>query len=85
VEALRAADAVGRRSEAALAQAILARVALARGDPKEARRLLEAPLRDLRTPLALCARARQAVASVAETLRIPIPTVVPTRPTTASP
>jgi DNA-binding SARP family transcriptional activator len=83
-EALRAADAVGRRSEAALAQAILARVALARGDAAEARRHLEGPLADFSAPHAVSARARSAVAGVAELLRIRIPTLIPTRGTTAT-
>jgi DNA-binding SARP family transcriptional activator/tetratricopeptide (TPR) repeat protein len=84
-EAYRAADAVGRRSESALARAILARLALARGDTAEARGMLEGPLQDLAAPHSVSLRARRAVAEVAEALRIPIPTPIPTRRTTASP
>jgi DNA-binding SARP family transcriptional activator len=58
-EALRAAALVKRLSQAALARAVLGRVALLRGDPAGARRYLEAVQPDLARPTALSRRALQ--------------------------
>jgi DNA-binding SARP family transcriptional activator len=60
-EAVSAADAVHRPSQASLARAVLSLAALADGDPPRARRALEQPLRDLALPARLSARARAAV------------------------
>jgi hypothetical protein len=57
-EALRAAETVSRRSQAAIARAILARVALARGDAAAA----QAHIDDLPSEAGLSARARAALA-----------------------
>jgi tetratricopeptide (TPR) repeat protein len=61
-EAVRAAEAVGQRSEAAVARSLLARIACDEGDPKGARTLLDASLSDMALPLVLSARGRSAVA-----------------------
>ena len=70
-EALAAADAVGQRSEAAVARSLLARLALERGDRAEAAAQLAACAQDLEAPLALSARARAAISSVALLLDAP--------------
>jgi DNA-binding SARP family transcriptional activator len=67
-EALQAAEAVGRRSEAALARALLARAALEAGEEERARALLEALAPDLALPRALSARVRAAVTLIARRL-----------------
>jgi DNA-binding SARP family transcriptional activator len=64
-EGLRAAELVDRRSQIALARAILARVALADGDADAATRHLEAASADLERPLGVSARARAALAQAA--------------------
>jgi DNA-binding SARP family transcriptional activator len=85
VEALTAAEAVGRRSEAALARAILMRVACLRGDRDAGRAHLAALRADLEARGVLSARARQAVSAAAaalgESIPTPAPTVTPTVPT----
>ncbi|MGO9839005.1 MAG: ATP-binding protein [Polyangiaceae bacterium] len=71
-EGLRAAEAVGRRSQVALARSVLARVALAEGDPAEAARHVEAVGAEAEGRFALSARARdevvQARASIEQAL-----------------
>jgi hypothetical protein len=68
-EALRAAALVKRLSQAALARAVLGRVALLRGDPAGARRYLEAVQPDLARPTALSRRARRAVLALEAALQ----------------
>jgi DNA-binding SARP family transcriptional activator/tetratricopeptide (TPR) repeat protein len=65
-EALAAAQKVGRRSEAAVARALLARLALARGDRDEALGQMRACAPDLAKPVVLSARACSALARAAE-------------------
>jgi len=60
-EALEAATIVGRRSEAGLARALLARLARAEGRADEARRWLDEAAADLATPQLLSHRARTAL------------------------
>jgi hypothetical protein len=79
-EGLRAAEAVGRRSQAALARAVLARVALAEGDVRAATGHLDELRSEMEPPLGLSARARdelrrarQAVRAFQETTREEIP------------
>ena len=60
-EALEAASVVGQASEAAVARALLAQVAVGAGDGDEARRLLDRCAPDLARPLGLSARAQRAV------------------------
>jgi tetratricopeptide (TPR) repeat protein len=60
-EALALATTVNRRSQMALAHAVLGRVACARGNNRAAKRHLDAVHPDLERPLALSARARAAV------------------------
>jgi DNA-binding SARP family transcriptional activator len=64
-EALRAASAVGRLTQTALARSVLARAALGRGDRELGRSHFEAATSDLSEPLAVSARARSAVARLA--------------------
>jgi len=61
-EGLCAAEAVGRRSQVALARSVLARVAIEEGDPAEAARHLEAVGAETEGRLALSARARDEIA-----------------------
>jgi hypothetical protein len=63
---LAAAQKVGRRSEAAVARALLARLALARGDRDEALGQMRACAPDLAKPVVLSARACSALARAAE-------------------
>jgi tetratricopeptide (TPR) repeat protein len=63
-EALACASAVGRRTQTALASAILARIALERGDPGAARAHFDAALRDVAEPNSVNARARAAVSKL---------------------
>ena len=70
-EGLRAAEAVGRRSQVALAHAVLARVSLAQGQPEEAARHLDAAEGDAGGRLAISARARSEVARAREALDQP--------------
>jgi DNA-binding SARP family transcriptional activator/tetratricopeptide (TPR) repeat protein len=72
-EALVAAEAVGQKSEVAVARSLLARLAYDRGDHGEAIALLQACGPDLSTPLALSARARAAVAGAAERVGVSMP------------
>jgi predicted ATPase/DNA-binding SARP family transcriptional activator len=65
-EALVAAEAVGHKSEAAVARSLLARLAFDRGDYREALAALSAPEVRRTAPLALSARALAAVAAAAE-------------------
>ncbi len=65
-EALRAAEAVGQKSEAAVARSLLAQLAFDRGDRKAARSLLGLSAADLTAPLVLSARARSALAKASE-------------------
>jgi DNA-binding SARP family transcriptional activator len=65
-EALVAAEAVGQKSEAAVARSLLARLAFDRGHRGEALALLRACGPDRATPLGLSARARAAVDGAAE-------------------
>jgi DNA-binding SARP family transcriptional activator/tetratricopeptide (TPR) repeat protein len=67
-EALRAAAVVDRRSQVALARAVLGHVALARNDRKGAQRHFEAVRSDFERPLALSARARSALSSLESAL-----------------
>jgi DNA-binding SARP family transcriptional activator len=83
--ALEAAQAVGRRSEAALASTLLARLDLEAGDRAAAVTWLRPCLGDLAAPWSLAARARSALAEAARTLGLSIPTPVPTPPTTPQP
>jgi DNA-binding SARP family transcriptional activator len=67
-EALGAAEALQRRSLVAEARAVLAGVALARGEREKARAHLRPTEVDVRKPLGLSARARREVTRVAEAL-----------------
>src|SRR5262249_39254371 len=82
--ALESAQVVRRRSEVAIARALLARVALARGDRQAAREQLHAVTAQASDPNLLTARARSIVGEVARTLDLPISTGTPTVPTTAA-
>jgi tetratricopeptide (TPR) repeat protein len=84
-EALAAAASVGRRSEAALASTLLARLDLQLGDREAAVGHLEPCLSDLAAPWALAARARSSLAETARGLGLSIPTPVQTPPTTPGP
>jgi hypothetical protein len=64
-EALRAAEAVGRRTEVARARTVLARIAHQSGASKAARAHLEALRDDLDRPLGLAAIVRRAIADLA--------------------
>jgi DNA-binding SARP family transcriptional activator len=79
--ALEASEAVGRRNEAAVARALLARLALAEGDRDAAREWLTAPRADLELGV-LSARARAALVYAAAELGEPIPTPATTVRTT---
>jgi len=79
--AVEAADAVGRRNEAAAARALLSRLALADGDADGARAWLHAHDADLGQGV-LSARARTALLDAAAALGEPIPTLVTTVSTT---
>jgi tetratricopeptide (TPR) repeat protein len=59
-DALHAAEAVGRRSEAAIARVMLARAARARGDDEGAVRWLDPVIAELARPFSLSARAVRA-------------------------
>lgn len=70
-QALVAASVVGRRSEMAVARALLGRAALARGDRATADAELSAARADRDTPLALSARAVAAVDALVAALGPP--------------
>jgi DNA-binding SARP family transcriptional activator/tetratricopeptide (TPR) repeat protein len=72
-EALTAAETVNRRTEIAHAHAILATVALMRGQKAEAVRHIQATLAGVAEPYGVSARARAAVASAAEAAGVPMP------------
>jgi tetratricopeptide (TPR) repeat protein len=72
-EALRLAEAVGHKSETAVARCHLATLAHRCADHQGARALLDACAPDLSNRLSLSARARSAVRAVAEHLGAPIP------------
>jgi DNA-binding SARP family transcriptional activator/tetratricopeptide (TPR) repeat protein len=63
-DALAAAVAVGRRSEVVMALALLARIALHRGDTATAERYAQAMACELRDPHSVAAHARQAAATL---------------------
>jgi DNA-binding SARP family transcriptional activator len=79
--AMEAAEAVDRRSEAAVARALLARLALADRDVIAARKWLHVHDIDLERGI-LSARARTALTEVADALGEPIPTLATTVRTT---
>jgi DNA-binding SARP family transcriptional activator len=81
-EALRAADAVERRTEVARSRLILARLAQRIGDAAAARSQLEALRDDLQRPLGMIAATRKALAALATELGVTIPTEIPTNPPT---
>jgi hypothetical protein len=83
--ALEAAQGVGRRSEAALCSALLARLDLEAGDGEAAIWRLRPRLHDMASPWSLTTRARTALAEAARAVGLPIPTMVPTPPTTPGP
>jgi DNA-binding SARP family transcriptional activator len=83
-EALRAAEAVGRRAEVARARLLLARLAERIGDSASARDQLQALQGDLREPLGMIAATRKAIAELAAELGVTIPTEIPTKATTPS-
>lgn len=66
LEALAAAEAVGRRSEVAMAHALLGRIALRRGDPGEAEAHMPAARRHLSEPGVLSARAVEVVGALTD-------------------
>jgi DNA-binding SARP family transcriptional activator/tetratricopeptide (TPR) repeat protein len=72
-EALRAADALKRRSDEATARATLGAIALAMGDREGAVEHLEATSGWVSTPLAVSAYARQLAEGLAEALGVTIP------------
>lgn len=83
-EAARAADAVKKRSDAALARVALGFVALAEGDPDEARRQLSGAGEGLGLPLALSAYAGVRVRALAAKLEVDISTLGETPSTTTA-
>jgi DNA-binding SARP family transcriptional activator/predicted ATPase len=72
-QALLAAETVDHKSEAAVARAQLAVLAVDRGDRALGRTLLDACRQDGATPWALSARAQAALADAAERLGVPAP------------
>jgi hypothetical protein len=72
------ATAVNRRSQMAIARAVLAEVALQGGDAAAAADHVHASAGDLAEPLVVSARARAAVTRVALRLHLTIPTPAPT-------
>jgi hypothetical protein len=68
-EALHAAEVVGRRSEIVTARAILAHVALCRGDHAAADRYAQAAATDLRDPHAVAAHARRTALTLTDSHR----------------
>jgi predicted ATPase/DNA-binding SARP family transcriptional activator len=72
-QALLAAENVGHKSEAAVARAQLAVLAVDRGDRAQGRALLDACRQDAATPWALSARAQAALADASERLGVPAP------------
>jgi DNA-binding SARP family transcriptional activator len=83
-EALRAAEAVGRRAEMARSRLLLARLAERIGDSDSARDQLQALQRDLCEPLGMIAATRRAIADLAAELGVTIPTEIPTKTPTPS-
>lgn len=79
-EALSAAEAVGRRGQAALSRALLARVALAEGDPERAIECISPVLPHLVQPRGVSARARRAATEVARHAGLTLPGGPPTTP-----
>src|SRR5207247_1837096 len=77
-QALVAAETVERRSERALARALLAQVAMAEGKRDQAANYLLPVLGQAGDPCAVHARARQALTNAAQMLGIAVPTVAPT-------
>jgi hypothetical protein len=72
-QALLAAETIDHKSEAAVARAQLAVLAVDRGDRALGRTLLDACRQDGATPWALSARAQAALADAAERLGVPAP------------
>jgi len=60
-DALKAAEAIGRRTEMARARSILSRIALLEGDPKTARAHIESLREDLGRPFVVAAATRNAI------------------------
>jgi DNA-binding SARP family transcriptional activator len=77
-EALAAAAAVRRRSEGVIAESLLARAAVASGDPSAAADQVARLLQEAADPYAVSARARAAIAAAAQAVGRPPPTPVPT-------
>lgn len=80
-EALKAADAVGRRSEVALARSLLAQLAWEAGEEAEAKRQLATVQADLLRPGVLSARAvstARRIFAMTGAISTPAPTPVPT-------
>jgi DNA-binding SARP family transcriptional activator len=83
-EAVKAAEVLKRRSDAAVARALLGSIALARGERAQALDSLRAASVSASSPLALSAYARRCARVLAASLEAPLPTVAPTdAPTTA--
>jgi hypothetical protein len=83
-EAVKAAEVLKRRSDAAVARALLGSIALATGDRAQAIDSLRAASASASTPLALSAHALRHARALAEALESPLPTVATTdAPTTA--
>src|SRR5262249_47050767 len=86
VEAVASAEAVGRRSETAVARAVFAESARGRGArPVGAGGALGPVLPQLADADRLPARARRALIDAARALGLPIPTPAPTRAPTRAP
>ena len=83
VEAVRSAQALNRRSDVATARALVGSIALAAGDPAEARRQLDAGCRR-GGPLAVSAHARSQVLALATALGDSVPTMGSTEAPTAT-
>jgi hypothetical protein len=77
-ESVKAAEVMKRRSDAAVARALLGSVVLAAGDRAEAMRQLGAAAATASGPLSLSAYARARVGALTDALEVPLPTVATT-------
>jgi DNA-binding SARP family transcriptional activator len=84
-EAVKAAEVLKRRSDAAVAQALLGSIALATGERARALDHLRAASASASTPLELSAYARGRARALAQALECPLPTVATTEVPTPPP
>ncbi len=83
-EAVKAAEVLRRRSDMAVARALLGSIVLATGDRAEATSQLRVASASVSTPLSLSAYARARVRDLAEALGSPFPTIATTDAPTAA-